>query len=73
MELRETKLRPLPDGKTLVDLLYSDQSDPEKAQTVVHLRRVLEPTARTTVNFLQRNMLTELADWMREELTRLGA
>ena len=71
MQLRETKLTPLADGKTLVELVYADHADEAQATTRLRFQVIQEPRTRTSLAAIQRSALLELDEWMRVETNRL--
>ena len=72
MQLRETKLTPMANGKTLVELTYSDHEEEARATNRLRLQCDLELGSRTSVAGVQREALLSLFEWIRGETERLN-
>lgn len=72
MQLRETKLTPLANGKTSVEVVYSDHEDETKATNRLRAQCDLKLEPRTSVAGVQREALLALYEWIQGETTRLN-
>jgi hypothetical protein len=66
MQLRETKILTLPDGKTLVEMTYSSLPDTTQAQSLLHLRFPVEAGVHLSLAAIQRGALEAAAEFARE-------
>jgi hypothetical protein len=70
MQLRETKLTPLIEGETLVEIVYSDHADEAQSTNYLRYRVVVDTRQKTTVPGIQYALMQSLGRWLREESNR---